>query len=495
MIELDGGEPVALTALPPRRQRVPLVARRGAPAAHGGRRRAAPRRGRAARQGAAAGAAHHAAGLADGRRRRARPARPPLDPGRAARRPRAPDHERRVVARRRRVALGRVGHVLRRPRPRPGSDVHAGALGGRASTAASRASSAACPAVATARRSRPTGGSCSPAIRSSSRRATSTTGSTRSRPRAASPSRWRTTSAWCSTSASAPTSSTGAACSTRAISFDADGVPVAAGVVDGECTLWRFPAAGRPERIGPAGRELHTYAAGGGRFAAALSDGIAPPEVYAIEDGGARRLTRSCSGWARPLAGVTSERVEVDGPAGPIPTWVVHPAGAGRKPLPTILSIHGGPTALVGAACRGCPTSRWPITATACCARTRAARPSYDPAWVTRADGRLGRTRRRRLPRGLRLGRRREARPPEAARRLRPLLRRLPRRLADRAHGPLRGGGVGERRREPDRRHGALRLRPRVQPARRLGDAARATPWSTGASRRSPTPTRSRRRC
>ena len=388
VIELDGGEPVALTALRHGVSAFRWSPDGNPPAADGGRRRAALRGRGAARQRAAAGAPHHAAGLALRRHRGARPARPPLGAGGAAGRAarqitsgewspdgaawlsddsvmfsadRGPDPDLTftpalwVVG----LAGGEPRELCRLPggcrRPALAPDGRAVFAGNPVELAPSDVNERLY-AVA------PGGGEPEPLAHDERMVLDLGLGSDLVD--------WRGELE-------------------DGIAFDAGGVPVTAAVLDGECALWRFPASGKPERIGPAGRELHTWAAGGGRFAAALSDGIAPPEVWAVEDGGARRLTRSCSGWARPLAGVTSERVEVDGPAGPIPTWVVHPAGAGRKPLPTILSIHGGPTCSWGP-CRGCPTCRWPITATACCARTPRGSSSYDPAWVTALMGDWG---------------------------------------------------------------------------------------------------------
>ena len=65
-------------------------------------------------------------------------------------------------------------------------------------------------------------------------------------------------------------------------------------------------------------------------------------EIEIVEGGVRRRLTQHGSAWAAPLASIRTDTVDVPGPAGPIRTWVHSPAGA-DGPLPTVLSINGGP--------------------------------------------------------------------------------------------------------------------------------------------------------
>ena len=71
-------------------------------------------------------------------------------------------------------------------------------------------------------------------------------------------------------------------------------------------------------------------------------------EVWAVEDGGLRQVTREGSAWQRRFEGVDLEELSLPGPAGPIQAWLASPRGAGRKRLPTILHIHGGPTGAWG---------------------------------------------------------------------------------------------------------------------------------------------------
>jgi len=71
-------------------------------------------------------------------------------------------------------------------------------------------------------------------------------------------------------------------------------------------------------------------------------------DVWAIEDGGLRQVTREGSAWQRRFEAVDLEELSLPGPAGPIQAWLASPRGAGRKRLPTILHVHGGPTGAWG---------------------------------------------------------------------------------------------------------------------------------------------------
>ncbi|MDQ3691914.1 MAG: S9 family peptidase [Chloroflexota bacterium] len=88
--------------------------------------------------------------------------------------------------------------------------------------------------------------------------------------------------------------------------------------------------------------------AGGGRIAvSAAVDGRAG-DVHAVENGSLRAITRQGSAWQRPFPPVELTEIELDGPAGPIHAWLASPPGAGRRKLPTILHLHGGPTGAWG---------------------------------------------------------------------------------------------------------------------------------------------------
>lgn len=83
--------------------------------------------------------------------------------------------------------------------------------------------------------------------------------------------------------------------------------------------------------------------AGGIVAVSAAVDGSAG-EVWAIEGGGLRQVTREGSAWQRRFEGVDLEELTLPGPAGPIHAWMASPRGAGRRRLPTVLHVHGGPT-------------------------------------------------------------------------------------------------------------------------------------------------------
>ena len=87
--------------------------------------------------------------------------------------------------------------------------------------------------------------------------------------------------------------------------------------------------------------------AGGQVAISAALDGLAG-EVWTVEDGELRQVTREGSAWQRRFRGVDLEELTLRGPAGPIQAWLASPRGAGRRRLPTILHIHGGPTGAWG---------------------------------------------------------------------------------------------------------------------------------------------------
>lgn len=82
----------------------------------------------------------------------------------------------------------------------------------------------------------------------------------------------------------------------------------------------------------------------GGRLALSGAVDGGAGEVWAVEAGGVRPITREGSAWQRRFPKAELTELELDGPAGPIHAWLASPAGAGRRRLPTILHIHGGPT-------------------------------------------------------------------------------------------------------------------------------------------------------
>lgn len=73
-------------------------------------------------------------------------------------------------------------------------------------------------------------------------------------------------------------------------------------------------------------------------------------DLWAVEDGALRRITREGSAWQRRFPAVEIRELSLDGPAGPIQAWLASPADAAERRLPTVLHVHGGPTGSWGGA-------------------------------------------------------------------------------------------------------------------------------------------------
>jgi dipeptidyl aminopeptidase/acylaminoacyl peptidase len=99
------------------------------------------------------------------------------------------------------------------------------------------------------------------------------------------------------------------------------------------------PMVDRDLRIASSGIDV----AGGAVAVAAAVDGRSG-EVWAVEDAALRQVTREGSAWQRRFGEVELEELTLPGPAGPIHAWLASPRGSGRRPMPTVLHIHGGPT-------------------------------------------------------------------------------------------------------------------------------------------------------
>ncbi len=108
--------------------------------------------------------------------------------------------------------------------------------------------------------------------------------------------------------------------------------------------LHSFGLDGSSERLTTGDDVVVTaVAAGGGRLAAVASVG-GPAEVFAVEDGALRPLTREGSRWFGPFRRAP-ERVQIAHPDGhDIDTWTLPGRGA-RRPGPAVLVVHGGPNA------------------------------------------------------------------------------------------------------------------------------------------------------
>ncbi len=87
---------------------------------------------------------------------------------------------------------------------------------------------------------------------------------------------------------------------------------------------------------------------GGGRVVTAAAVGGGAAELHLVGDGALRPITREGSSWQRRFPEVELTELSIDGPAGPLQAWLAAPDGAGRRRLPTVLHIHGGPTGAWG---------------------------------------------------------------------------------------------------------------------------------------------------
>lgn len=86
------------------------------------------------------------------------------------------------------------------------------------------------------------------------------------------------------------------------------------------------------------------YVAGADRIAMSAGMTGRSADVYAIEHGAMRQVTREGSAWQRSFGRLRVEELELPGPAGPIQSWLASPETAGLRRMPLVLHLHGGPT-------------------------------------------------------------------------------------------------------------------------------------------------------
>ncbi len=116
-----------------------------------------------------------------------------------------------------------------------------------------------------------------------------------------------------------------------------------------QTSLWRFPLDGEPAQVAGCEPHIHGYACGGGRTVTLRAAGAGVVELHLEHaKAGPRRLTRDGAAWERHLSGVAWEQVVIPGPAGPVRATLAAPRGAGRRVLPLVLSVIGGPGASWG---------------------------------------------------------------------------------------------------------------------------------------------------
>jgi dipeptidyl aminopeptidase/acylaminoacyl peptidase len=100
------------------------------------------------------------------------------------------------------------------------------------------------------------------------------------------------------------------------------------------------PLVDAGQRLAAAGIDLAN-----GRLALSAAIDGRSLELHAVSRRRLRAITTEGASWQRSFGGdLHVEELEVEGSAGPIQVWLASPRGAGRRRLPTILHLHGGPT-------------------------------------------------------------------------------------------------------------------------------------------------------
>ncbi len=130
--------------------------------------------------------------------------------------------------------------------------------------------------------------------------------------------------------------------------FSRDGASVTFGLVDDRSEhVARVPVSGgRVERLISGDRVVSAFSDGpDGALAVLATAPTAPPEIYALESGKLRRLSRHNDAWIGGLLlGTTEEFSSISKDGTEVHGLIVKPPAysAGRK-YPTLLRIHGGP--------------------------------------------------------------------------------------------------------------------------------------------------------
>ncbi|MDH3812892.1 MAG: S9 family peptidase [Acidobacteriota bacterium] len=130
--------------------------------------------------------------------------------------------------------------------------------------------------------------------------------------------------------------------------FSVDGKSILFALEDsGELSLARIaPGGGAVERVISGPRSVATFSEGArGLIAALISEPHLPPEVFIIDEGELRRLTRTNDALLEDLLLGEVEKVQFDSRDGTeIEGFIVKPPAFDSKVrYPTILRIHGGP--------------------------------------------------------------------------------------------------------------------------------------------------------
>jgi dipeptidyl aminopeptidase/acylaminoacyl peptidase len=122
-----------------------------------------------------------------------------------------------------------------------------------------------------------------------------------------------------------------------------DDESIVAPVTDrGRCVPYRFGLDGSVERLVEREDAICTWlAAGGGRLVTVASVDGGACDVFKIEDGDLRRLSRNGSSWFAPYRREPERHAVRHRDGHEIDAWVVRPRG--RRSRGLVLQIHGGP--------------------------------------------------------------------------------------------------------------------------------------------------------
>ncbi len=139
-----------------------------------------------------------------------------------------------------------------------------------------------------------------------------------------------------------------------------DGTIVALLTDRGRSVPWRYsldPATGRPigepQPLGNGNVDAYSIAGTADpqvprdrRVTCVSCIGHGPMDLVTVAldpSNAPKRRTTMGGRWADGFDWPEMREIEVPGPGGPIHTWIASPAGSGDKPLPAIVSVHGGP--------------------------------------------------------------------------------------------------------------------------------------------------------
>jgi dipeptidyl aminopeptidase/acylaminoacyl peptidase len=115
----------------------------------------------------------------------------------------------------------------------------------------------------------------------------------------------------------------------------------------GNVHLYRVPAdgSGKPELVLGGERCINSVDMAGGTLAFAATTATALPELFVLDGGGERQLTRHGERFAAAVPAEAPERFTATSPDGAeVEAWMIRPAGFdATQRYPALLNVHGGP--------------------------------------------------------------------------------------------------------------------------------------------------------